>query len=430
MNKLKIIWLLTLITAFFGPSLSISGFENIYAFRILLLIQIAGVVIYTCYHREILPEIFRRVWVKEYLVFYALWFCWAGVTFIWADSRADWMRHFTYLFTVISLIGFSLIHFDKEKDLELLVYVFGAILFAFLGVSLFEHHFRYNVGVGGSAIFFERGIPNGFMANPNDLATFLTLYLPFLYCLIKYGKNLWLKVIAIGGIPLTLHIILLTRSRANLFSLVIMILAALYFLEPWKNIKGFKFRWLIPVGVFLAGCVIMISYSQEVWYFWAKERQLLINQFASLEGSSSVSIRLELLKQGFILLKEHYFLGVGAGNVEYHMAQFKDLTQGIVNMHNWWGEVLINYGVVLFGFYLYFFLKMLRELLGIYKQGSPTQKMLSEALLISFSGYILAVASSSTMAASSFMWILFAVAFSLINIDRAKRFYRLYKQSP
>jgi hypothetical protein len=49
-----------------------------------------------------------------------------------------------------------------------------------------------------------------------------------------------------------------------------------------------------------------------------------------------------LIKQGFWLLKEHYFLGVGAGNVEYHMAQFKDLTQGIVNMHNWWGEVLIN----------------------------------------------------------------------------------------
>ena len=74
MNMLKIIWLLTIITAFFGPSLSISGFESVYAFRILLLAQIIGMAIYAYYHREMLPELLRRVLVKEYLVFYVLWF--------------------------------------------------------------------------------------------------------------------------------------------------------------------------------------------------------------------------------------------------------------------------------------------------------------------------------------------------------------------
>lgn len=425
MKILKFIWLLTLISAFFGPSLSIPGYENIYAFRILLLAQIIGVVLYLFFHRDkgrFFVMQLDRILVKEYLVFYALWLCWAGITLIWADSRGDWMRHMSFLFTGFSLIGFSLLHFKKEEDLKFLIFTFGIILMIFLGVCLFERHFRYNVGVGGSAIFFERGIPNGFMGNPNDLATFLTLYLPFLYCMVKYGKHLWIKIIGLAGMPLACHVILLTRSRANLLSIGIMVLSAVYFLEPWKNIKKIKIRWIILPAVILVMCLGIINYSQEAWYFWAKEKQMLINQFSSLDESSSVSIRFALLKQGFFLLKEHYFLGVGAGNVEFHMEQFKDMTQGIINMHNWWGEVLINYGVVLWGCYLFFFVKMLWELLLIYKKGSPILKMISEALLISFSGYVTAVTSSSTMAASSYMWILFAVALSLINIARSKRF--------
>jgi teichuronic acid biosynthesis protein TuaE len=424
MSLLKIMWVLTIVSAFFGPTLSLPGWENIYAFRLLLLAQIIGMAYYAFYRREKLLDL---IFVKEYLVFFLLWFCWASLSFIWADSRADWMRHMIFLFTALTLIGFSLVHFQKEKDLKLLTGIFSLVLVIFVGVCLFEHHFRYNVGVGGSAIFFERGIPNGFMGNPNDLATFLTLYLPFLYCLAKYGENLWVKLVGLAGIPLVFHVILLTRSRANLLSLGIMILAALYLLAPWKNIKKFNLKWLIPLGVLVAMGVFLISYSQDVWYFWEKEKQLLFNQFGSLNESYSVSIRVALIKQGFWLLKEHYFLGVGAGNVEYHMAQFKDLTQGIVNMHNWWGEVLINYGVILWGFYVFFFVKMLRELMGLYQKGSPTLKMVSESLLISFSGYITAVASSSTMAASSYMWILFGMALALINMDRTKKFYRYFR---
>jgi len=415
MNILKLIWILTIVSAFFGPTLSIPGFENIYAFRILLIVQIVGMIFYLFLRRERLLD---QIFVKEYLIFYGLWFFWAGVTLIWADSRVDWVRHMSFLFTGFSLIGFSLIHFKKEKDLHFLIYVFGTIMMIFLAVCFWEHHFRYNVGVGGSAIFFERGIPNGFMVNPNDLATFLTLYLPFLYCMVKYGKHILIKLVGLAGIPLVFHVILLTRSRANLFTLVIMVLAAIYFLEPWKNIKKIKSKWIIPIAVTVGLSILVISYSQEAWYFWAKEKQMLINQFSSLNESSSVSIRVTLLKQGLVILKEHYFMGVGAGNVEYHMEQYKNLTQGIVNMHNWWGEVLINYGVVLWGFFLYFFVKMIRGLFDVYKKGSAVLKMMGEALLISFCGYVTAVTSSSTMAASSYMWILFAVALSLINIAR------------
>jgi hypothetical protein len=60
---------------------------------------------------------------------------------------------------------------------------------------------------------------------------------------------------------------------------------------PWKNIKKFNLKWLIPLGVLVISGVFLIAYSQDVWYFWEKEKQLLFNQFGSLNESYSVSIR-------------------------------------------------------------------------------------------------------------------------------------------
>jgi hypothetical protein len=34
------------------------------------------------------------------------------------------MRHMIFLFTALTLIGFSLVHFQKEKDLKLLTGIF------------------------------------------------------------------------------------------------------------------------------------------------------------------------------------------------------------------------------------------------------------------------------------------------------------------
>lgn len=423
MKVLKIIWIVTIITSFFGPTLSLAAYQNIFAYRILLLIHWGGFLFYVIWKRR---RFSLQLNIKDYLWFYGLWFCWATLSFFWADSKVDTIRHVWFLFSGISLIGFTVIHVQKERDLKNLFLIFIGILTLFLGVSLWEHFHRYNVGVGGSALFFERGIPNAFMGNPNDLATFLALYFPFFFCLIKYGRNRIWQLVGLAGMIMTFHIILLTRSRANLLALGIMVLVMIWFLKPWtilKNIfKRKKTTVIVTVSIIVISLlgIYLINHNYTLWHFITKEKQMFLNQFGSLAGSSSITIRWTLMMKGWELLRNHYFLGVGAGNIEYHMMPFKELTQGIVNMHNWWAELLVNYGVIVWGLYMYCFGKMLMELIMIQgKSENRTLKMMAEILLISFSGFSIAVTSSSTMAASRYMWMLFAVTFSVINIHRA-----------
>lgn len=415
MKFLKCIWWLALLASFFGATLAFPSHQNIFAYRVLLLIHWSGFVLYWFFKRR---EMELRIHIKEYMAFYLVWLLWAAASFVWADSRIDVVRHAWFLFSGISIIGFSVFHFRNERDLKYLAYAFVAVLTVFLGVSLWEHYFRYNVGVGGSAIFFERGIPNGFMGNPNDLATYLALYVPFFFCLIKYGPHMPARVGGILGMALTFHIILLTRSRANLLALAISVAVMIWFLRPWKIVKKIKLPVILGVGVLCIGAGVYLYCNQP--YFLAREIKLLSNQFDSLQGGSSVSIRIVLLEKGFELLKGHCFLGVGAGNVEYHMMPFKDMTAGIINLHNWWAEILVNYGVIIWGLYLVFFGKMLKDLYQVYHRDSGTLKMMAETLLVSFSGFVLAVVSSSTIAGSRYVWVLFASAFAVINIGRRK----------
>jgi len=418
-RTLKLIWFLTIAASFFGPTLALPGYQSIFAYRILFLIHGALFFFYWVRKRGKLP---LGLHIKEYVWFYLFWFGWAVFSLLWADSRTDAFRHIWFLFSGSSLILFSVIHLKKEQDLQRLYFLLITILFLFLGVSLWEHFYRYNVGVGGSALFFERGIPNAFMGNPNDLATFLALYLPFFFCLARYGEKPVLRIIGLVGIPITLHIILLTRSRANLLAVGIMVFTAFWFFKPWKIVQRHKLASLALVLAVVLIITGLYNFSQSFWYFLAKEKQMLLTQFGSLEDSSSIDIRLTLLYLGMVLLKNHFFLGVGAGNVEFHMAPFKEMTQGIINMHNWWGEVLVNYGILVWVGYLIFFAKMVWDLLMVHKY-SPRGilKMTAETLLISLSGFVLAVTSSSTMAASRYMWLLLALVFTVINIHRNRK---------
>ncbi|MGI6711909.1 MAG: O-antigen ligase family protein [Bacillota bacterium] len=416
MKYLKTIWFLALITSFFGPTLAIPGYESIFAYRILLVVHVIGFLGYCLWKRK---EMQFHIEVKEYIWFYFFWFGWAVVSLIWADSKGDALRHIWFMFSGISLIGFSIFHIKEEKDFRHLYQIFIAVLLMFLGVSLWEHVFRYNVGVGGSAVFFERGIPNGFLHNPNDLATFLTLYIPFFICpLFSVHKNRY-RWMGIVGIPLALHVILLTRSRANILAVVIIIIGAIILMKPWKVLKKAGV-WGAVIG---AGIIVLLiclyNFNQDFWNFIEKEKQMILTQIFSLEGGSSVDIRVILLQLGYGLLRGHFFLGVGAGNVEYHLIPYREMTQGIVNMHNWWGEIFVNYGIIIGFMYLFFFAKMWWELFKIYKSSAEGfLKVIVQSLLVSFCGFAVAVTSSSTMAASRYMWVLFGFALCVINYYR------------
>src|SRR5690606_27985022 len=69
----------------------------------------------------------------------------------------------------------------------------------------------------------------------------------------------------------------------------------------------------------------------------------------------SIVIRWYLLMYGLRFLRESHFMGVGAGNVEARMEAYRELLDNKVNIHNWWAEILVNFGVIVFALYVVFY---------------------------------------------------------------------------
>jgi len=137
----------------------------------------------------------------------------------------------------------------------------------------------------------------------------------------------------------------------------------------------------------------------------------------------STGVRINLAKNSLIFLGRTGGFGVGVGNAEYWMSNFPVYnTRGITNAHNWWDELLLDYGVFIFMGYVLFYLSLVAKLYKIYQRLSAgTEKMICEALLVALVGFFLASISSSSIMALKPQWFLLAFALAFLNFQRVKR---------
>jgi len=139
--------------------------------------------------------------------------------------------------------------------------------------------------------------------------------------------------------------------------------------------------------------------------------ELLLLEFAS-EGTSD-SIRKNLILNGFIFLTNTFFLGTGLGNIEHYMKLFSTYYVGeIVNVHNWWMEVLISSGVVIFILYLKLYGNtMLKLLKGINSQNGKNVFWISCVFLSLLVGFVISSVGPRSVIGCDWFWPLIALTF-------------------
>ena len=162
-------------------------------------------------------------------------------------------------------------------------------------------------------------------------------------------------------------------------------------------------------------------------------REQISSLFYQIE-TASVGIRINLIKNSLLCLSKSFGFGVGTGNAEYCIENYGVYwTKDIVNVHNWWLEILTNYGIFVFAGYLIFYLSLIRSLYKYHKQLTTykkppktenkqltTERMICEVLLISLIGFFLASISSSSIMAFNPQWLLFAFSLAFLNYSRQK----------
>jgi teichuronic acid biosynthesis protein TuaE len=414
------LWLLTIATAFFGPLLALNNYPGLFAYKILFAVHLIAFSFLLATKKIELRMLPR---LKPYFLFFAVWLGWALLSLLWADNKMDGIYNIWYLFSGLSLASFSAVYIRKGRELKVLTGILVAVFLLVLGVGLWETRTGLHLKTAGEVLNltgYARYMPRGFFKNPNDMATYLVLYLPFVYTLARYCCRKLitapLLTVLLPAAGLGVFLILQSGSRANMLALVPMALAAvvLYFIH--HRIKALLNTTVLLIITVMAYFMLTTS-TPEFAYWCNRQYRIATHHLSTLQyAGGAESARVVLLKNSINELKDHALMGVGAGNAEEHMKKYRTATFVLLALHNWWLEILVNYGVFVFILYLIFYVKLLYELFLVTVRAGPgILQVLGEGCLLALVAFPIAAISSSSLIYARFMWILFGIALCVVN---------------
>ena len=358
--------------------------------------------------------------VKIYLQYLGLWMGYAFISLLWATSKTDAIRNIIFLFMGVSIIFFIVNYLRELNQLRYFYYLWLLVFGLLIPVGVWEVSTGNHLNVSGLSEELRMRFlfaPTTVFTTQNDYAAYIVLTLPLVLMWIRYCPKLFSRALGVLVFIAGLWLLLLTFSRSCYIAVLTGILFWFVFLLRWKKkIKALALTALI--------CVLLVV------LFPAKTRDILTKveiQAASLnpiilsnEGIGSLYVRLNLIKNALYFTAKSAGFGVGAGNVEHYMENFKIYPVAeLINVHNWWVEILANYGVFFFTGYLIFYFTLFYNLWRAYnKVDNRTEKMLCEALLVGLVSFFVATISSSSIIAFKPQWMFIGFALAFLNYFR------------
>ena len=127
--------------------------------------------------------------------------------------------------------------------------------------------------------------------------------------------------------------------------------------------------------------------------------------------SGSEFVRINLIRNGFEFLITTFGFGTGAGNVEYWMENYAvHNVSSVYNIHNWWMEVLVGCGLIIFVGCVIFYVKFMRSMwMRFRKSRNRTDIVLSAGILSIMVAYIVGGVGSSSNMNTEWLWVFWAI---------------------
>lgn len=404
---------LLVITGFFGTKLFTLnlGFFELSIFRIVVF-----VAFFLFLNDK--TNISSRYGVKYY-TFLKIWVLYSLFLLITVVDIVGYIKYFIFLFSALILSYFTTLSLTKKEDYIKILkwFEYISLIFASIGVyEIFTGDYRF--AQENSFEFYQAKsmlvstigmrIPMSVFANPNDFGLFL-LFSFFVSLALFYCKNKRIgKSFSLLLSLLFSFLIVATQSRSIFMSLVAGIVIWLYF----------DFRHWNSSTKLLTILLLFLSASSILSWLIANQ-DLYIALVSAEEGSDSA--RLSLIKYGFVILGDTFLLGTNIGNVEAHMAEYTAYTNGVVNIHNWWMEVLVSSGVIIFFYYIRIYIKQLLFFLKhIYKTNDRTVYRINQAFLCFMITFGFGSITSSSIFPTEWMWTAFTIIFAFPEVYKSK----------
>jgi hypothetical protein len=390
------------------PLLDIAG-VNLFAFRAAIL----AATVFPAAIRFRIPAGGTR----PAMLFWALgilWIGWAVGSAFWAVDMRTSARDATSLtFGFITAIALLNLGASSREGLKTLVigWTFGSLLAAL---------------VAGWELATGTHLPSSFTAeqpdyalvllaistfgNPNNYGAFIVLVTPMLLYQLDHATGRSPRFALSVLLATNLGLAFLTTSRLALLGVIVLTFGYVGFGMDRKS-------RILPALVILsviAGVAIQRFLESLPLVI---EIITTVEQGAVLEGSNL--IRLNLAAAALEMTVRTAGLGVGAGSYELLIASGYGgyFTGGIVNPHNWFLEVLSQYGILVFAA----FCMLLAEFYHTAQRGMADRIPESKLLLTATVAYAIASLANSTYLVESSNWLYLSTLVALaVHVRRAR----------
>ncbi|UCC68682.1 MAG: O-antigen ligase family protein [Armatimonadota bacterium] len=390
-------------TAPFGSNIHVPGHPSIFLYRIFFVLFVMVEAVRLALLRRLrLPSL--RHPAAPWMAIAA----WAAISLVWVVSLGAGVRYVGCpapgATLTCAIAGYG-------RDRRRLAVMLGAAAGSFLVVlaaALFERETGYRFPTSNlrdpELTMRFRFLFTSVFHNVNDLATFLAMWLPLLLVVYLHRRRLWARIIALGLSCIVGFLIVASLSRANTLAAVTALLV-IFALSVRRRFGA----W----AVLIAGAVLVVVFMPAMPRYFVRQAVVRLAHEMAL-GVPSQDIRMKLTQESLILLKHTYGLGVGAGNIEARLEALRAEGGGratrILNMHNWWLEVLANLGVIGFVLYVFFYVRLLRDLALAHLRLRNQDEALAAlclGLLAALVGFMVGCMSTSSLVSFKPMWILF-----------------------
>jgi teichuronic acid biosynthesis protein TuaE len=342
---------------------------------------------------------------------------------MWAADKGEAARNIIFLFTGILVIFFMVFYFNNLNYLKWLYITLLLIFVALLPIGIWEtvtgNHLP-NAGLFGIERLDLAFMPSTFFRNPNDYAAYIAITIPMFLVWVRYHEKLLGRTIGLLMIIMGLWVLLMTMSRSSYIALFMGTGFWLIFMLQLKS----KIKVVSVVTALLILLALAIPGKiQDSLTLVGEQVSSLSSVYAD---DDAPDVRKNLIKNGLYFAVQSVGFGVGAGNVEYYMENSSIYPVGrTINIHNWWAEILVNYGVFIFVGYVILYVTLVLNLWRAYKKViNRTEKMICEALLVGLVSFFMASISSSSIIAFPPQWIFFGFALAFFNYTRIKALER------
>lgn len=429
----KPLYFLLLISTIIGHVIHVPGFSKVYLFHVVLAIYLLT-HIYTFVKKENGlskgPDVSSSL--KKYLLFFASFYLYIMASGLWANSKQFyWMYLIIYslmfiLMLIITLENTTMTEF--MNTLKILGMMFGLTIV--IGTLEYLTSFRlsnatfiqdYTGPLNDQIKAYFETVPTTFFSNPNNLATFITFGIAFIVPALLYAKKTENRIYLVLLLVASILVLLYTDSRANYVALIlIFIFMTVIFLFRNGRKASFKFLTIAATTftVLLGAVAMWLSRLNTV----PKQIEELIAtiKLALSFGSAGelIGVRGVLAKEIIEAVKLHPF-GLGAGNNQSYL-NFYGMT-GITNPHNWWLELMADFGVIVLIAFVIFYLSILYKLFkfSTAKGEVSTFRICAMGCFLAQASFLISSTSPSTVVYFMPYWILNGLSLALINIARS-----------